>query len=152
MKNSSPINKLAILAWALSLLAACSSTKQTNQPPTTAALEGTYWKLIELRGVPVTAAGDGKKEVFLTLTADGGRAHGFSGCNTFNGSYAVAEGSRINFSRTATTMMACANMETERQFLDVLSTADSYAIAGNTLSLNRSRMAPLAKFVAAVKP
>jgi len=37
-------------------------------------------------------------------------------------------------------------METEREFLQVLETADSYFLKGDTLMLNRARMAPLARF------
>jgi heat shock protein HslJ len=44
--------------------------------------------------------------------------------------------------------MACVDMEMEKQFLNVLSTADSYYLTGDTLQLIRAKMAPLAKFKA----
>jgi uncharacterized lipoprotein NlpE involved in copper resistance len=47
------------------------------------------------------------------------------------------------------TMMACPELEREREFLDVLARVDNYALADGTLSLNRARMAPLARFRAA---
>jgi hypothetical protein len=39
-------------------------------------------------------------------------------------------------------------MEKEVAFMEVLQKADNYAIQGKTLSLNKARMAPLAKFEA----
>jgi heat shock protein HslJ len=53
---------------------------------------------------------------------------------------------RIKFSKMAATMMACPDMEVEREFLQVLETADNYNLIGDTLVLNRARMAPLARF------
>ena len=43
--------------------------------------------------------------------------------------------------------MACPDMTVEQDFLEMLETVDSYAIGSDgTLSLNRARMAPLARF------
>jgi heat shock protein HslJ len=44
--------------------------------------------------------------------------------------------------------MACGNMEKETIFMELLQKADNYSIKGNVLSLNKGRMAPLAKFEA----
>lgn len=48
-------------------------------------------------------------------------------------------------------MMACPGVEGEERFLDVLTRADSYSLRGDTLVLNRARMAPLARFVAVAR-
>ena len=53
----------------------------------------------------------------------------------------------ISFGPAASTMMACLDLATERQFLDVLPLVDNYSIKDDTLSLNMSKAAPLAKFV-----
>ncbi|MDL2222629.1 copper resistance protein NlpE N-terminal domain-containing protein [Bacteroidales bacterium OttesenSCG-928-M11] len=110
------------------------------------AILNKYWKLVELMGNPVNTP-EGAKEPFMTLKTDG-RVHGNFGCNTFNGSYALRIGNRISFSQMASTMMMCLNMETESKFSEVLSIADNYSIDGDNLTLNRARMAPLARFVA----
>jgi heat shock protein HslJ len=55
---------------------------------------------------------------------------------------------RIRFSQMISTMMACPEMEVERQLAEVLGTADSYILQGDKLQLIRARMAPLAKFEA----
>jgi heat shock protein HslJ len=48
-------------------------------------------------------------------------------------------------------MMACPDMQTESTFLQVLQKVDNYAIKDDTLSLQKARMAPLAKFKWVVK-
>ncbi len=46
----------------------------------------------------------------------------------------------------ASTLMACPDMELEREFMKVLYTADNYNFDGKTIVLNKARMAPLARF------
>jgi heat shock protein HslJ len=63
------------------------------------------------------------------------------------GSYKLKEEvSRIEFSKVASTMMACEDMVTEQEFAKVLETVDNYNFDGKTLKLNKARMAPLAEF------
>lgn len=104
-----------------------------------------YWKLVELNGNPVET-NEGQREAFLILKEEDLRAHGNNGCNTFNGNFELKEGDRITFSKMATTLMACMDMETEQQFMKVLEMADNYNLTESTLILNKARMAPLARF------
>ena len=46
----------------------------------------------------------------------------------------------------ATTLKACPDMEIEAQLVKVLETVDNYSIKGGVLSLNRAKMASLARF------
>lgn len=113
------------------------------------AIEGTTWTLIELRGKPVDA-GPASRKAFLRLDADEALASGNASCNSFSGGYAIKSGSRIRFDENLrVTMMACPEMSNEQQFLEVLRVADNYTVAAGVLSLNRARMAPLARFEAA---
>ncbi|MEO6584340.1 MAG: META domain-containing protein [Ferruginibacter sp.] len=109
-----------------------------------------YWKLIELNGNVVSNAITGP-EPHLILKAIENRALGNGGCNGFFGTYQIMEGNRIAFSQMAATKMACQNLETENQLFRVFEMADNYTLVNDTLSLNKARMAPLAKFVAVVK-
>ncbi|MEO6824859.1 MAG: META domain-containing protein [Nitrosospira sp.] len=106
-----------------------------------------YWKLVELNGQPVPAL---EREPHLILKAADGRMSGFGGCNTFTGSYKLNEAtSRVHFEKIASTMMACpSGMDIEQAFHDVLSAVDNYSLNGQHLTLNRARMAPLARFEA----
>lgn len=106
-----------------------------------------YWKLVELRGQPVTA--QGAREPHIILKDKDMRVAGSGGCNSLMGGYELTAPNRIAFSKVASTMMACAQgMETEQGLFEVLETADSYTVTGDTMVLNRARMAPLARFEA----
>ena len=106
-----------------------------------------YWKLVELNGKPVPAL---QREPYMILKAEGTRVNGFGGCNGFSGSYELDEAaSRIRFGQVASTMMACTSgMDVEGAFHQVLRTVDNYSLNGDRLTLNRARMAPLARFEA----
>lgn len=130
----------------------CTSTKKSQAVIATEeinySLTETYWKLTELRGQPVTTP-EGQKEMYLIIKKDGNLVNGFGGCNSFSGTYTAQEGIfRIKFSQMIATLMACANMEKEKEFMDVLQQTDNYAIKGKALSLNKAKMAPLARFEA----
>ena len=111
-----------------------------------------YWKLVELNGKPVVLDEcTGGRGAFIILKKENNRVNGSTGCNTFTGAYEIDPARyRIRFSPMAITMMACLNMEVENELKRVLELADNYAVAadGKHLSLNRARMAPLARFEA----
>ena len=111
------------------------------------ALVERNWKLVELFGNPVTAA-FGRNEAYIVFQIEGSRFSGSAGCNRVMGSYRTQAGGRIAFSQVASTQMMCIDMSVETKFIEVINTADSYAVRGDTLSLIRARMAPLARFVA----
>lgn len=103
-----------------------------------------YWKLVELYGKPVTSP----VEAHVIFHIEGSRYSGNAGCNRISGSYRARDNARISFSQPAATQMMCLSMDTETMFKDVIVRADSYSVQGDTLVLNRARMAPLARFVA----
>jgi heat shock protein HslJ len=147
------VRVVAIALLPLSLaVAGCAATEQAGAPssepakPSVQLLE-TYWKLVELNGQPVPKL---EREPHLILKSEGGRVTGFGGCNGFGGTYTLDTAtSRVRFSEMISTMMACADgMELEQGFLKVLATADNYSLSGDRLSLNKARMAPLARFEA----
>lgn len=111
-------------------------------------LEDRHWTLVELQGQPVEPS-EHQREAFLFLRAEDGRMHGNGSCNMYNGSYAVKTGQRIEFGRNiAMTMMACPEMQLEQAFIEMLQAVDNYSLGEDgTMTLNRARMAPLARFV-----
>src|SRR5690554_2658882 len=142
--------KPGVFLAAIVLLAACSVQKEQAGPSGGDAgdvpLVGTYWRLVEVNGNPVDTGLN--REPFLQLDAENSRVSASGGCNGMGGTYELKANNRLSFSQLMGTMMACPNMEVETQLSDVLGRADSYAIQGDTLSLFRARMAPLARFVA----
>ncbi len=113
------------------------------------SLVGKRWKLVEIMGKPV-ADMDLMKEPFIELTgeADGWRFAGNDGCNNIMGSYEMGDAGTISFSKPASTMMACPKGDLQQEMADVLGQADNFTMSedGATLSLNKARMAPLARF------
>jgi heat shock protein HslJ len=109
-----------------------------------------YWKLVEIMGKPVVFENKSNKEPHITFKEEGNTVSGFFGCNGFSGTFQLKQGNRISFSGVISTLKMCIgeSMEVEKQFNQVLQTADSYYITDNVLTLNRARMAPLAKFEA----
>lgn len=110
-----------------------------------------YWKLVELNGRPLPNL---KRSPWFILRPEDGRLNGFGGCNNFSGSVKLDEiASRIRFSQIATTSMACIEgMKEEAALHNVLRGTDNYSLSGDTLTLNRARMAPLARFKAVYLP
>jgi len=143
---------LIILVAFLSFLSCNTTKKATNSGmssdnPNSDLIE-TYWKLTELMGEPIAMTPDTKKEMHMVIKKQENLVNGNSGCNSFRGSYIVLEGNRISFSQLISTKMACIDMEKETTFMEALQKVDNYAIQGKILSLNKGRMAPLAKFEA----
>jgi len=108
-------------------------------------LENKKWILTEIMGKEFTP-GEGNKEAFLYFDRETGRVSGSNSCNSINGTYDLKEGNRISFSRVASTLMACPDMQTADLFNEVLERADNYTVADGILSLNKARMAPMARF------
>jgi copper homeostasis protein (lipoprotein) len=113
----------------------------------TAILEK-YWRLTELRGKPVMINAGMNREPHVIFKEKDNRVNGNGGCNSFSGMYTLKSNDRIIISKVISTMMACPQMATESEFLKVLQMADNYYVSGDTLILNRARMAPLARFQA----
>lgn len=116
---------------------------QMNETP----LEGTKWRLVELNGEKVPALVNGKVP-FLKIDSENGRYSAWAGCNGIGGELEKGAMGKIEFARGMSTMMACENMQYEIGLNKVLLAVDNYAIKDGVLSLNKARMAPLAKFEA----
>lgn len=104
-----------------------------------------YWKLVEVNGQPLPKL---DRAPWLILREADGRMNGFGGCNSFAGSYKLdTVASRLSFGQIATTSMACiSGMDVEQAFHEALRDTDNYSLAGDHMTLNRARMAPLARF------
>jgi heat shock protein HslJ len=133
----------------------CNSSKQTTATANdtkAAVITGKYWRLAELNGQAVTPPADESANARMPhIIFKDDRVSGSGGCNTFNGTYAVSAPGRIKFSQIVATQKACfTGMETETELFRALEMTDNYTLSedGKTLSLNRARMAPLARFEA----
>ena len=148
MKTLFQLSGLIVFAF---VVGACKTTSSSVKPQPDNSITEKYWKLIEINGKQVEATTS--REAFITLKNENQRVNGNGGCNTLNGTYEITPGNRIKFSQMATTMMACLNMEIEEGLKKALEMADNYSLSedGKFLSLNRARMAPLARFELVLK-
>lgn len=114
-------------------------------------LRDRYWRLTELNGKPVPVL---PRPAYLIMRSEDARAGGLGGCNSFGGGYTLdAAASRIRFDQMVSTQMACAQgMDVEQALHKVLQDTDNYSLNGDTLTLNKARMAPLARFEAVDLP
>lgn len=128
----------------------CKTARTTvpEQTGNTSTLEETYWKLTEIMGKAVGPTPADKKEIHLKFRKDGNKVEAFGGCNGLGGTYTLEKGNRIRISDLIGTMMACDQLETENQLKEILKMADNYSLNGTQLTLNKARMAPLARFEA----
>jgi heat shock protein HslJ len=125
-----PLRGCAAGTLAALALAGCGSSASLAQPA--AALEGTPWTLVALRGASVAGMPHAPS---LLLQADQKRASGSSGCNRYTGGYTLA-GEHLSFGPAAGTRMACMQgMEQEQAFLDALSAVAAWRIEGQRLEL-----------------
>ena len=98
-------------------------------------LESTPWLLVtyvDNRGKTVNAP----TEAPVTIEFKDGMIAGKSGCNNYTGTY-QASGSELTITLGASTMMACADpvMQLEQAYLDALSKAAEYRLAGGELQI-----------------
>ena len=128
----------AVLSSALSCAERAATGGQPGQgsrvasSSANAALEGTYWRAIELAGLTVPAQ-DANREPHLMLEA--GRASGSDGCNRVAGPYNL-QGEALTFGAMAGTRMACTGTaEIERRFQEALQGTSRWRIASNRLEL-----------------
>lgn len=110
-------------------------------------ITGKTWRLTELNGKPI-ALKNQKNNPYFKLNMADMRYEGNAGCNGLGGTFEIKPDiMRIKFNQGISTMMACEDLDIENLFTKALLTADNYSVNGNTLTLNKARMAPLAKFV-----
>ncbi len=142
-------NLTLLVIVALSVMA-CNSAKNTSNDASNAQasqITNTTWQLTKLGEMPVNQSTRQGKKIQFELNQTDQRIFGNSGCNTFNGSYTLGKGNNINFSKIASTRMACPdNKIGEQKVLNVFNKADNYTINGDKLILNDGKRSVLAEF------
>ncbi|MEO8932725.1 MAG: META domain-containing protein [Xanthomarina sp.] len=140
----------AICLIALTAIGCKTIEKPSTDMTTNNNTEGIFdvsWTLSELEGEALDNPMRNGKTIYFTLHSEDNRVSGFSGCNTFTGTYTIEEGNRISFSQIASTRMACPDSKiNEQEVLEVFNLADNYRITGNNFILNKAKRMPLAVF------
>lgn len=107
-------------------------------------IENKKWVLVELIGKPIESQRD--QRPFLLFNSEQTRITGNNGCNLINGNYELKGNGQIHIGELSLTKKACADMSMAASFNQVVNKVDNYSIVDGVLSLNRSKMATLAKF------
>lgn len=108
-------------------------------------LADTKWQLTELMGQQLPA----DNPVYIVFSSKEARVHGHAGCNRFFGGYELkSDTMQLRISDVGMTQMACMADNYESEFLQALQSFDNFNLTDEQLTLNRARMAPLARFIA----
>lgn len=121
--------------------------KESTPTTETVTIENVEWKLTMLDGEKVHNLKETDHDIHFVLHTNGNRVSGFSGCNTFMGSYSLDGGNRITFSNLASTKKACpvAAID-ESELLNILEMTENFTISDGNLVLNTKKIPSLAVF------
>lgn len=109
------------------------------------SLENKKWILTELNGVAIANSSE-ERTAFIMFDMETGMFSGSNSCNRFFGEYEILEGNQIKLGAAGATLMACPNAKNEQAFMEMLRTVDNYTLVDGVFSLNKAKMAPLARF------
>ena len=138
----------AVALIALTIMSCNTGKKATSGTvQNTDGVENTQWTMTTLEGQDLTGMSRNDQPIHFTLNSKDNKVSGYSGCNTFMGTYKIEAGNQISFSQMGMTRMACPDSKiNESQVMSVFETADNFTISGDQLTLNKAKRAPLAEF------
>lgn len=136
-----------VIVTFLSLLVFSSCTVQQKVAQEKQITEK-YWKLISLEGKKIQVNENRQKEAHFVLKEEEHRVSGNTGCNSMGGSYEIADGNLLKFSKLFSTKMYCEAVPYEKEFLKALENTRSFKIQDDTLFLLDTAKNNLARFEA----
>jgi heat shock protein HslJ len=107
------------------------------------AVENKRWKLIELNGKTILGTA---QTHYIIFHSQNGMLEAKAGCNQLSNSYVIKNNLQVTIKSGISTMMACLEPNIEKEFIEALTSADNISVNDTNLSLNKGRMAPLARF------
>jgi heat shock protein HslJ len=119
---------------AVLLLAGCANV-DTPPDDDTSPLAGTFWRLTEYGAPGALQAPIAQYQPTLSIAESS--LSGSTGCNTYGGEYEI-DGTTITFGSLLQTERACIEegvMQQESRYMELLRTAEAFALADNTLTL-----------------
>lgn len=107
------------------------------------AVEDKKWRTVELFGQPVDGTSD---EHYIIFHSDEQKIEAKADCNILQFGYTIRQGLRLIVEPGLSTLMACPDDSFEQQLIEAITVADNLSVSDEHLSLNKGRMAPLARF------
>ncbi|HZH67805.1 MAG TPA: copper resistance protein NlpE N-terminal domain-containing protein [Chitinophagales bacterium] len=109
-----------------------------------AEVEDVTWQLVELNGQPLIGT---EETHYMIFHSKEGKVEAKANCNNLNVPYKITNTYQVNFDfeKGASTLMDCSD-NTEQELIEVLMTVDNLTYDGKSLSLNKAKMMPLARF------
>lgn len=148
MTTGSNLISLMVMAFSgIFLMQGCSAMSPESPPAKNVAGEftNTYWKLERLNGVPVEIGAAGK-ELFVQFRKENSQVRGFSGCNTFTGTY-KADNGKISIGPVAMTRKMCFSaMDQESAFHKAINSFALYRVDGERLTIEDNKGNIVARF------
>lgn len=124
------------------LFASCSLLRPKDSSSGNHQVENKRWKLIELYGKPVTGSAETH---YIIFHSKDGKIEAKANCNVILNSYKIKNQYQLEITPGITTMMACPD-GFESELIRAMTEADNLSVSETNLSLNKARMAPLARF------
>ncbi|TDU43679.1 putative lipoprotein NlpE involved in copper resistance [Gelidibacter sediminis] len=111
-------------------------------------LVGEKWHLVSFRGDKIQLKEVKGGHPFVQFSDDF-TLHGYTGCNDLQGGYEVGDALKLKFSNLINTLKSCPEMETENQFIKIMTATRSYAFEDRALVMYDENHLKLATFKAA---
>ncbi len=131
-KNLSP--KYLIFIIFFSQIACQKKINNSSVDKPNSTLQNTYWKILQIGDHKIQQL-ENQRELHFILDLDSDVVRGHSGCNTFNGKYALSGSKGIEFSKMISTRMYCPDYNGEPLWFDFIEGQLSYEIKGDDLIL-----------------
>jgi len=145
MKKHAFLHAATCLFAAVALLSSCQTkpTPPPTPPEEKIGLETAVWQLTDIRTDSVPMPVPDTLPVPITVKFSGGNIEGFGGCNSFGGSYTVAE-NRLSVGGIRITRMFCgSSSEWENHFVQRLEKSQTFKIEGERLEIQSGAMGGL---------
>lgn len=137
-----PLKRISAALLIALLFASCNVLKPSVSDSGNSHVEDKRWKLIELYGKPVSESAETHYIIFHSKDK---KLEAKAGCNMLRNPYQISNQYQLAITPGISTKMACPD-GLENDLIKAMAEADNLSVSDTNLSLNKARMAPLARF------
>ncbi len=137
-----PLKRISAALLIALLFASCNVLKPSVSDSGNSLVEDKRWKLIELYGKPVSESAETH---YIIFHSKDNKLEAKAGCNMLLNTYQISKQYQLAITAGISTKMACPD-GLENELIKAMAEADNLSVSETNLSLNKARMAPLARF------